>query len=94
MRTDVQGKALTRERYDYIMGEQLKSRPEYRYFWNDQTVPVAAAAGPHARHAGGEAPSNVAAARRAARRIPIVRRSDSAAVGTPPGAACRPRPPK
>ena len=40
MRSDAQGKALTSERYDYIMGEQLKNRPEYRYFWNDQTVPV------------------------------------------------------
>jgi general secretion pathway protein D len=40
VRSDAQGKTLTSERYDYIMGEQLRNRPEYRYFWNDQTVPT------------------------------------------------------
>jgi general secretion pathway protein D len=45
VRSDVQGKALTSERYEYIMGEQLRTRPEFRYFWNDQTVPVLPAQG-------------------------------------------------
>jgi general secretion pathway protein D len=40
VRTDAQGRAITSERYDYIMKQQLDSRPEYRYFWNDQTAPV------------------------------------------------------
>jgi len=40
VRTDAQGRALTSERYDYIKGEQDKSRPQERYFWQDQTVPT------------------------------------------------------
>ncbi|MCC7325252.1 MAG: type II secretion system secretin GspD [Burkholderiales bacterium] len=40
VRGDAQGRALTSERYDYIMGEQDKSRPEKRFFWDDQTVPT------------------------------------------------------
>ena len=40
VRNDSQGRALTSERYDYIMGEQQRSRPEPRYFWLDQTVPT------------------------------------------------------
>jgi general secretion pathway protein D len=40
VRTDSQGRTLTSDRYDYIMGEQDKSRPEPRIFWQDQTVPT------------------------------------------------------
>jgi len=40
VRTDVQGRDLTSERYDYIKGEQDKSRPQDRYFWQDRTVPT------------------------------------------------------
>jgi general secretion pathway protein D len=40
VRTDMQGRQLTNERYDYIMNEQEKSRPEFRYFWQDQSVPA------------------------------------------------------
>jgi general secretion pathway protein D len=40
VRNDAQGRALTSERYDYIMGEQDKSRPPERLFWQDQTVPT------------------------------------------------------
>jgi len=58
VRTDAQGKALSSERYDYIMGEQLRSRPEYRYFWNDQTAPVLPAQGLMPGTKAGEEPSN------------------------------------
>ncbi|MFO1317801.1 MAG: type II secretion system secretin GspD [Burkholderiales bacterium] len=58
VRSDAQGKALTSERYDYIMGEQLKNRPEYRYFWNDQTAPVLPPPGVSPGTAAGEAQSN------------------------------------
>ncbi len=40
VRSDSQGRALTSERYDYIMGQQIKSRPEPRGFWHDETVPT------------------------------------------------------
>jgi general secretion pathway protein D len=40
VRNDSQGRALTSERYDYIMGEQDKSRPPERFFWQDQTIPT------------------------------------------------------
>ena len=58
VRSDAQGKAITSERYDYIMGEQLKNRPEYRYFWNDQTAPVLPPPGLSPGTAAGEAASN------------------------------------
>ncbi len=45
VRNDSQGRALTSERYDYIMGEQLRSRPEPRQFWKDETVPTLPAEG-------------------------------------------------
>jgi general secretion pathway protein D len=31
--------ALTQDRYDYLMGEQQRLRPEDRFFWNDPTYP-------------------------------------------------------
>ena len=40
VRSSAQGRELTSERYDYIMGEQEKSRPQERFFWQDQTVPT------------------------------------------------------
>ncbi len=40
VRSDSQGRSLTSERYDYIMGQQIKSRPEPRHFWHDETVPT------------------------------------------------------
>jgi general secretion pathway protein D len=40
VRTEAEGRLLTSERYDYIMGEQLKGRPQPRFFWQDETVPT------------------------------------------------------
>lgn len=40
VRNDAQGRALTSDRYDYIMGEQDKSRPPERFFWPDRTIPT------------------------------------------------------
>ncbi|NDP43871.1 MAG: type II secretion system secretin GspD, partial [Aromatoleum sp.] len=31
--------SLTQDRYDYLMGEQQRLRPEDRFFWNDPTYP-------------------------------------------------------
>jgi len=59
VRTDAQGKAITNERYDYIMKQQLDSRPEYRYFWNDQTAPVLPPLGQTPTTIDGTMPSNV-----------------------------------
>jgi general secretion pathway protein D len=58
VRTDSQGRALTSERYDYIMGEQEKSRPEPRFFWQDQTVPTLPPPGTMPGTPAGEIPSN------------------------------------
>ncbi|MFO1312201.1 MAG: type II secretion system secretin GspD [Burkholderiales bacterium] len=59
VRTDAQGKAITNERYDYIIKQQLDSRPEYRYFWNDQTAPVLPPLGQTPGTIEGAVPSNV-----------------------------------
>ncbi|MBA3775876.1 MAG: type II secretion system secretin GspD, partial [Betaproteobacteria bacterium] len=45
VRTDAQGKALTSERYDYIMNEQERTRPLPRWFWDDPSYPQLPAAG-------------------------------------------------
>ena len=58
VRTDSQGRALTSERYDYIMGEQDKSRPEPRFFWQDETVPTLPPEGMMPGTPAGEIPSN------------------------------------
>jgi len=63
VRTDAQGRMLTSERYDYIMGEQQRSRPEPRYFWMDQTVPTLPAEGLMPGTKAGEIPSSIAPAR-------------------------------
>ena len=63
VRTDAQGKMLTSDRYDYIMNEQQRSRPEPRYFWMDQTVPTLPAEGLMPGTRAGEIPSTVAPAR-------------------------------
>ena len=63
VRTDAQGRQLTSERYDYIQGEQQKSRPEPRYFWMDQTVPTLPAEGLMPGTNPGEIPSHIAPAR-------------------------------
>ena len=63
VRTDAQGRTLTSERYDYIMGEQQRSRPEPRYFWMDQTVPTLPPVGLMPGTKAGEIPSNIAPAR-------------------------------
>ncbi|MCC6868181.1 MAG: type II secretion system secretin GspD [Burkholderiales bacterium] len=57
VRTDWQGKEITSERYDYIMNEQQRSRPEFRYFWQDQSVPTLPAAGAMPGTRVGELPS-------------------------------------
>ncbi len=33
------GQALTSERYDYLRGEQLRTAPGERWFWDDPTLP-------------------------------------------------------
>jgi len=58
VRSDIQGQALTNERYDYIIKQQLDARPEYRYFWNDQTAPVLPSIGQMPGTNSGSAPSN------------------------------------
>ena len=58
VRNDSQGRALTSDRYDYIMGEQEKSRPEPRFFWQDQTVPTLPPPGTMPGTPAGEIPSN------------------------------------
>ncbi len=60
VRNDAQGRALTSERYDYIMGEQSRSRPEPRYFWMDQTVPTLPPVGLMPGTKAGEIPSDIA----------------------------------
>ncbi|MFO1323180.1 MAG: type II secretion system secretin GspD [Burkholderiales bacterium] len=60
VRNDSQGRALTSERYDYIMGEQQRSRPEPRYFWLDQTVPTLPAEGVMPGTKAGAIPSEIA----------------------------------
>ncbi len=62
VRTDWQGKEITSERYDYIMNEQQRSRPEFRYFWQDQSVPTLPAAGAMPGTRAGELPSTVSPA--------------------------------
>ena len=57
VRNDAQGRALTSERYDYIMGEQQKSRPQERFFWQDQTVPTLPPMGMMPGTPAGELPS-------------------------------------
>jgi general secretion pathway protein D len=58
VRTDSQGRALTSDRYDYIMGEQEKSRPDPRVFWQDLTVPTLPPPGMMPGTPAGEIPSN------------------------------------
>jgi general secretion pathway protein D len=59
VRTDSQGRAITNERNEYNMKQQLDSRPEYRYFWNDQTAPVLPPLGQTPTTIEGTMPSNV-----------------------------------
>jgi general secretion pathway protein D len=40
VRTTNAGHELTSERYDYLRGEQLRSAPGERWFWNDPTTPA------------------------------------------------------
>jgi general secretion pathway protein D len=60
VRTDAQGRQLTSERYDYIQGEQQRTRPEPRYFWMDQTVPTLPFEGLMPGTKAGEVQSNTA----------------------------------
>jgi len=59
VRTDWQGRQITSERYDYIMNEQQRSRPEFRYFWQDQSVPTLPPEGAMPGTRAGELPSTV-----------------------------------
>jgi len=59
VRTDAQGRALTNERYEYIMNEQERSRPEFRYFWQDQSVPTLPVPGEMPGTVKGEVPSSL-----------------------------------
>ena len=40
LRTSGDGRDITSERYQYLMGEQERQTPPYRYFWNDPTQPT------------------------------------------------------
>jgi general secretion pathway protein D len=40
LRTTSDGRDVTSERYQYLMGEQERQTPPYRYFWNDPTQPT------------------------------------------------------
>ncbi len=40
VRTDAQGRALTSERYDYIMNQQETNLGKPLWFWDDPTIPV------------------------------------------------------
>lgn len=59
VRTDWQGRQITSERYDYILNEQQKSRPEFRYFWQDQSVPTMPPEGLMPGTRAGELPSTL-----------------------------------
>jgi hypothetical protein len=39
------GHEITSERYEYLRGEQSKSAPDPRWFWNDPTAPQLPAQG-------------------------------------------------
>jgi general secretion pathway protein D len=57
VRGAAQGRELTSERYDYIMGEQLKSQPQERFFWQDRTIPTLPPEGAMPGTAAGNLPS-------------------------------------
>jgi general secretion pathway protein D len=66
VRTTSAGRELTSERYDYLRGEQLKTAPGERWFWNDGTTPALPPAGTmpgtpqaNAPAAGGSPPAPV-----------------------------------
>ncbi len=40
LRTTAEGRSLTSERYDFLMGEQLRTEPPDRLFWRDPTQPM------------------------------------------------------
>ena len=56
VRTDAQGKALTSDRYDYLMNEQERARPAPRWFWDDPSYPQLPAAGATPGTAAGAVP--------------------------------------
>jgi general secretion pathway protein D len=92
VRNDAQGKAISNERYQYIMKQQLDSRPEYRYFWNDQTAPVLPPYGQTPTTIEGVAPSNVTQPGAPQPPIPPTWPLGPP-IGTPPAATQVPSPP-
>ena len=82
LRTSADGREITSERYQYLMGEQERQTPPNRIFWGDPGQPDASAAGSLARHARRR--SDAAAPRRQASRA---RRTPG-----PPPAGRRPPP--
>ena len=40
VRNDSQGRALTSERYEYIMNQQENNLGQAPWFWNDPSIPV------------------------------------------------------
>ncbi len=40
LRTASGSQTISRDRYDYILGEQLRAAPEDRFFWRDPTIPM------------------------------------------------------
>ena len=40
VRNSADGREITSERYDYLMGEQERQMPAQRLFWNDTTQPT------------------------------------------------------
>ncbi len=91
VRTDWQGKEITSERYDYIMNEQQKSRPEFRYFWQDQSVPTLPPPGEMPGTRAGEVPSTLSPPPPSASDTPLLPGPVTAGKPTPsptaPGAA-------
>jgi general secretion pathway protein D len=71
VRGPVSAGALTQDRYDYLMGEQERLRPEERFFWKDPTYPqvppLGAVPGTPAGNVPGTAPAAPAGSPSAAR---------------------------
>ena len=91
VRTDSQGRALTSERYDYIMGEQEKSRPDPRVFWQDLTVPTLPPPGMMPGTPAGEIPSNTVPPGTRTIQVPEFMKAP-APTATPPPAPMSPAP--
>jgi general secretion pathway protein D len=84
LRTSADGRDITSERYEYLMGEQIRQAPPPRIFWGDQGQPTLPPQGIYRgrqgrSHAAADARRNGAPGRDAARRgaIPPAQASPS-----------------